>query len=190
MTLDEIDRIRESFVKTDGGICPEVAALMTVMKFHGVERQASAAQLTEWCGTNEKGNINIGNISNAATKLGMQTETCLLDVQTLITLKFPLILFMWNEYGKPVYDVCYGIHEGRFILWDADWGGPRQYWPSEMEILWIKGIALRLFPGSELMQKAEFHIKWWQHYDWTKYLKRRWDRLCKWIKLEIIPRFR
>ena len=49
MTLDEIDRIRESFVENSEGICPEVAALMTVMKYHGIEKQASAAQLTEWC---------------------------------------------------------------------------------------------------------------------------------------------
>lgn len=190
MTLDEIDRIRESFVETSEGVCPEVAALMTVMKYHGVEKQASAAQLTEWCGIDEKGSIDIGNISHAATKLGMQTEACLLDVQALEKLKLPLILFMWNEYGKPVYDVCYGIHEGRFILWDADWGGPRQYWSHEMEILWIKGIALRLYPGCELMLKAEYHIKWWQLYDWTKWLKRHWDSLKEWIKLEIIPRFR
>ena len=86
--------------------------------------------------------------------------------------------------------VYYGIHEGRFILWDADWGGPRQYWPHEMEILWIKGIALRLYPGCELMQKAEYHIKWWQLYDWTKWLKRRWDSLKEWIMVEIVPRFR
>ena len=190
MTLDEIDRIRESFVQTSEGVPPQVAALMTVLKFHGVEKQADAKQLTEWCGTDEQGNIGIRNLCDGAERVGMRTEVCLLDVKALMDLKLPLILFMWNDYDKPVYNVCYGIHEGRFILWDADWGGPRQYWPSEMEILWIKGIALRLFLGSELMQKAEFHIKWWQHYDWTKYLKRRWDRLCKWIKLEIIPRFR
>ena len=59
-----------------------------------------------------------------------------------------------------------------------------------LEILWIKGIALRLFPGSELMQKAEFHIKWWQVYGWTKWLKRRWDSVVKFIQLEIVPRFR
>lgn len=67
MTLDEIDRIRESFVETSKDIRPEVAALMTVMKYHGVEKQASAAQLTEWCGTYEKGNIHLANISDAAT---------------------------------------------------------------------------------------------------------------------------
>lgn len=190
MTLDEIDRIRESFVETGEGICPEVAALMTVMKYHGVEKQASAAQLTEWCGTDENGNISLKNISDAATRLGMQTEACILDLETLADLKLPLILFMWNEYGKPVYDVCYGIHEGRFILWDSDWGGPRQYWPYDMEILWIKGIALRLYPSIELMQKADHHIKWWQLYDWTKWLKRRWDWLCEQIELEVIPLFR
>ena len=190
MTLDEIDRIRESFVQTDEGIPHQVAALMTVLKFHGLEKQADAKLLTEWCGTDEKGNIGVRNICNGAERLGMQTEVCLLDVKTLADLKLPLILFMWSEFGRPVYDVCYGIHEGRFILWDADWGAPRQYWPSEMEILWIDGIALRLFPGSELMQKAEHHIKWWQMYDWTKWLKRRWDSVVEFIQLEIVPRFR
>ena len=40
MNLDEIDRIRESFVQTSEGVPPQVAALMTVLKFYGVEKQA------------------------------------------------------------------------------------------------------------------------------------------------------
>ena len=191
MTLDEIERIRESFVVAADEGCPaEVAALRTIMKYHGIEKEADAKQLAEWGGTDEKGNIGLGNISRAATRLGMRTEPCLLDVKTLEELKVPLILFMWNEYYKPVYDVCYGIHEGRFILWDADWGGPRQYWPSEMEVMWINGIALRLYPSHELIQKADYNIKWWQLYDWTKWLKRRWDWFWEWISLEVLPYFR
>lgn len=190
MTLDEIDRIRESFVHTSEGVSAEVAALMTVLKFHGLEKETDAKQLTEWCGTDEKGNIGIGNINKAATQMGMQTEVCLLKVEELAELKLPLILFMWSEFGKPVYDVCYGIHEGRFILWDSDWGGPRQYWPSEMEILWIDGIALRLHLTPELMTKVDYHIKWWQYYDWTKWLKHRIDSIVKFVQLEIIPNFR
>lgn len=190
MTLDEIDRIRESFVHASEEMPAEVATLMTVLKFYGLEKQIDANLLTEWCGADEKGNINIGNISEAATRVGMQTEVCLLNVKRLMDLKLPLILFMWNDFNKPVYRVCYGIHEGRFILWDADWGGPWQFWPEDMEVTWIEGVSLRLFPSSELMRKAERHIKWWQLYGWTKWLKRCCDSTMEWIQLEVVPRFR
>lgn len=191
MTIDELDRIRESFVvAAEEGCASEVAALRTIMKYHGVEKEADAKQLAEWGGADEEGNVYFEGLCRAADKLGMRVEPCFLDVKDLEVLKIPLILFMWNEYYKPVYDVCYGIHEGRFVLWDADWGGPRQYWPSEMELMWIDGIAIRLYPGHELMQKADYHIKWWQLYDWTKWLKRRWDSVVEFVRLEIIPRFR
>lgn len=81
-------------------------------------------------------------------------------MEQLSTRKFPAILFAINDFEVPGYVVCYGIHEGRFIIWEPGFG-PMQYWENQMKTLWIRGITLTLFPTHEFMQKTDFQLKWW-----------------------------
>ena len=190
MTREEIERIWNSFVAAEQAECsPEIASLLTVMKFYGVEKTASIAQLNEWSGADKNKFINMEGIKEAAERVGMQTNLDLMDMEMLEKMTLPLILFMWNECGKPMYVVCFGLHEGRYILWDADWGGPMQYWPYEVEALWIKGISMRFFPNDELRRKADCQIKWWQLFSWTKACRYWFIDFREWLSLYVFPLF-
>lgn len=88
----------------------------------------------------------------------------------------------------PGYVVCYGIHESRFIIWEPEFG-LMQYWADEMKTLWIKGIALTLFPTQDFMNSANLHLKWWEIYSWSKLWKRKVEHWYEYIWLNV-PLFR
>ena len=84
--------------------------------------------------------------------------------------------------------VCYGIHESRFIIWEPEFG-LMQYWADEMKTLWIKGIALTLFPTQNFMNSANLHLKWWEIYSWSKLWKKKGRTLVRiyMVKRTFIP---
>lgn len=102
--------------------------------------------------------------------------------------KLPIILFTLNDFNVPGYVVCYGIHESRFIIWEPEFG-LMQYWADEMKTLWIKGIALPLFPTQDFMNSANLHLKWWEIYSWSKLWKRKVEHWYEYIWLNV-PLFR
>lgn len=75
---------------------------------------------------------------------------------TIVHQKISCHTFAINDFEVPGYVVCYGIHEGRFIIWEPGFG-PMQYWENQMKTLWIRGITLTLFPTHEFMQKTDFN---------------------------------
>ena len=160
MTEDELDRIKKSFVRSSDECPMEVACLLTVMKYYG--GQQDARTLAEWCKVDGK--------------------------YTLMGMKQAAILFAINDFEVPGYVVCYGIHEGRFIIWEPGFG-PMQYWENQMKTLWIRGITLTLFPTHEFMQKTDFQLKWWELYPWSRKWKRRLNRWYEYIWLNY-PWFR
>ena len=97
--------------------------------------------------------------------------------------------FAKNDFGRIGYAVCYGMHGERFIVWEPDFG-PMQYWPKELNTLWIKGICMTLFPTPEFSEKADYHLKWWELYDWSKKCKRKLNRWWDYWSVEIFPLFR
>ena len=149
MTEDELDRIKKSFVRSSDECPMEVACLLTVMKYYG--GQQDARTLAEWCKVD--GKYTLMGMKQAAIRAGMEAEICLQNMEQLSTRKFPAILFAINDFEVPGYVVCYGIHEGRFIIWEPGFG-PMQYWENQMKTLWIKGIALTLFPTQDFMNSA------------------------------------
>ena len=168
MTEDELDRIKKSFVRSSDECPMEVACLLTVMKYYG--GQQDARTLAEWCKVD--GKYTLMGMKQAAIRAGMEAEICLQNMEQLSTRKFPAILFAINDFEVPGYVVCYGIHEGRFIIWEPGFG-PMQYWENQMKTLWIRGITLTLFPTHEFMQKTDFQLKWWELYPWSRKWKRR-----------------
>ncbi len=64
-----------------------------------------------------------------------------------------------------------------------------QYWADEMKTLWIKGIALTLFPTQDFMNSANLHLKWWEIYSWSKLWKRKVEHWYEYIWLNV-PLFR
>lgn len=184
MTEDELDRIKKSFVRSSDECPMEVACLLTVMKYYG--GQQDARTLAEWCKVD--GKYTLMGMKQAAIRAGMEAEICLQNMEQLSTRKFPAILFAINDFEVPGYVVCYGIHEGRFIIWEPGFG-PMQYWENQMKTLWIRGITLTLFPTHEFMQKTDFQLKWWELYPWSRKWKRRLNRWYEYIWLNY-PWFR
>ncbi|MCR6505619.1 MULTISPECIES: cysteine peptidase family C39 domain-containing protein [Bacteroides] len=185
MSEDELDKIKKSFVRAKDGCSLEVACLLTVMKYYGGTEEVQ--KLTEWCTVD--GKLSLGGMKQAAIRAGMQADLRLLDIELLARMKLPIILFAKNDFGRIGYAVCYGMHGERFIVWEPDFG-PMQYWPKELNTLWIKGICMTLFPTPEFSEKADYHLKWWELYDWSKKCKRKLNRWWDYWSVEIFPLFR
>ena len=184
MTEDELDRIKKSFVRSSDECPMEVACLLTVMKYYG--GQQDARTLAEWCKVD--GKYTLMGMKQAAIRAGMEAEICLQNMEQLSTRKFPAILFAINDFEVPGYVVCYGIHEGRFIIWEPGFG-PMQYCENQMKTLWIKGIALILFPTLDFMNSANLLLKWWEIYSCSKLWKRKVEHWYEYIWLNV-PLFR
>ena len=185
MTEYELDKIKKSFVCSNNECSMEVACLLTVIKYYGGKR-VDIPTLTEWCKTD--GELTLAGMRQAAIHAGMKAEICLQDIDQLAQRKLPTILFTLNDFNMPEYVVCYGIHKSRFIIWEPEFG-PMQYWADEMKTLWIKGISLTLFPTQKFMNSANFHLKWWEIYSWSKLWKRKTEYWYEYIWLNI-PLFR
>ena len=185
MTADELDKIKKSFVRAKDGCSVKVACLLTVMKYYG--GTADVQTLTEWCTVDGKQSLE--GMKQAAIRSDMFAELCLQDIEQLALRKLPISLFARNDFGEIGYAVCYGMHEGRFIVWEPDFG-PMQYWPKELNTLWIKGICMTLFPNYEFMKRANHHLKWWELYPWSKRWKRKIDRWWEYLEVDVFPLLR
>ena len=169
MTEYELDKIKKSFVRSNAKCPVEVACLLTVIKYYN-GKETDIHTLTEWCKIN--GKLTLAGMKQGAIYSGMKAEICLQNIHQLTQRKLPIILFTLNDFNVPGYVVCYGIHESRFIIWEPEFG-LMQYWADEMKTLWIKGIALTLFPTQNFMNSANLHLKWWEIYSWSKLWKRK-----------------
>lgn len=183
MTEDELDRIKKSFVRSSDECPMEVACLLTVMKYYG--GQQDARTLAEWCKVD--GKYTLMGMKQAAIRAGMEAEICLQNMEQLSTRKFPAILFAINDFEVPGYVVCYGIHEGRFIIWEPI--RPYAILGKPNENIMDKRNNSYSVSTHEFMQKTDFQLKWWELYPWSRKWKRRLNRWYEYIWLNY-PWFR
>ena len=184
MTEDELKKIKDSFVRTDetGGASASAACLMTAIKYYG--GTTTWEQVKEWC-KSEPGHAAHA-LTEAARRAGFTVVPDLMDIERLKKHDIPTILYMYNDFDRMNYAVCYGMHENRFIVWEPEWG-PMQYWESELKTLWKYCIAYKLYPDRSIINPT---LEWWQIDDWDRRLKHCMDRCKEFIELEILPRFR
>lgn len=135
-----------------------------------LQRKRNGHTLTEWCKIN--GKLTLAGMKQGAIYSGMKAEICLQNIHQLTQRKLPIILFTLNDFNVPGYVVCYGIHESRFIIWEPEFG-LMQYWADEMKTLWIKGIALTLFPTQDFMNSANLHLNGGKYIAGANYGKER-----------------
>lgn len=153
---DTLERIQKSFVYASDECPPEVACLLTVMKYYRVT--GNMQQLKEQCMVN--GKITMMGMRNAAIEVGFRSSIGFLGMERLSQPMLPQVLFCINNQDQPGYVVCYGLFNGRFIVWDPTWG-VHHYWPKEWERVWIKGITLFLHPLEKLEKQAPPYA-WWE----------------------------
>lgn len=138
------DRIKETFVYADD--CPvEVACLLSMIRFYNGDQ--SPRQLLEWADTGES-MITLDGMKQAAIRAGFTANIRLMTLEELREKQLPCIIFMRNELGELLFAVCYGFRDKRFVVGEPNFA-LMQYFPAEMNALWIDGIALDLFPGLE-----------------------------------------
>lgn len=128
-----------------------VACLLSIIKFHG--GAVAPWLLAAWSDTKE-GLTTLAGLKKASTNVGFKANVRIMNVEELQDVVTPVILFFENEQGKKDFVVCYGFDGDRFVVGDTSWG-LMQYWPEEMEVMWIKGICLTLLPDKNLISEYE-----------------------------------
>ena len=131
MTEDGLKKIKDSFVRTDETGGASAACLMTAIKYYG--GTTTWEQVKEWC-KSDPGHAAHA-LTEAARRAGFTVVPDLMDIERLKKHDIPTILYMYNDFDRMNYAVCYGMHENRFIVWEPEWG-PMQYWESELKTLW------------------------------------------------------
>ena len=180
----ELRRIKKSFVRTDEQGCTEAACLLTVIKFyHG---EIGMDELEEWCTVGGKRTID--TMKMAAIRAGMDARLDFMSVEQLSERKLPVILYAMNDFGKYDYAVCFGLHEGRFIVWEPCFG-PMQYWPEELDTLWDWGVCMILYPGKSFVTKQP-DMPWWELYGWSEKFSKKMETVKNFVELEVLPRLK
>lgn len=140
----DIALLKATFTTADDTIRPEIACLVSIIKYYG--KSYSVDQLTEWANIDNKKFITLNGLKHAAIQAGFKAEIKLLTMEQLQKLRLPRILFFEDQLGVIGYVVCYGMHGPRFVIGEPTFTF-MQYFPRQMEKMWIKGITLDLFPN-------------------------------------------
>jgi ATP-binding cassette, subfamily C, bacteriocin exporter len=135
-----LDHIKKSSVVTNETYDNGIAALSSVLKYHGY--QTGMEQLRLLSGTNEGGSTLFG-LQQAAISVGFGCKGYKIDTETLKQYQFPVILSVVSRSVNQYQDfiVVFGtmVHQGKekFVVSDAVQGftylPPRQleaYWPT------------------------------------------------------------
>ena len=147
MTID-YQYIKQTFVMADG-CSTGTACMLSVCKFY--QTWCEPWVLERWSGV-KGGMVSLGGLRNAFGRLGFHCEVTQMNLEQLRHFSTPVILFFDTEKGKKDFVVCYGFDGDRYIVGDTSWG-LMQYWPDEMEVMWIKGICMILFPNETFGQE-------------------------------------
>ncbi|WP_163213400.1 cysteine peptidase family C39 domain-containing protein [Bacteroides sp. 519] len=159
--------IRRTFIRAkEHNIDPDVACLASVIRYYG--GTYSIPQLTEWASV-EDGKITLMGMKHAAIQSGFMADIKVLTMDQLMKTRLPTIIFFKDQVGLVGYVVCYGMHGERFVVGEPTFSF-MQYFPWQMEQMWIKGIALDLFPQQsffeerrkEAIENEKFTWKWWK----------------------------
>lgn len=146
-----IEHIKSTFTYADN--CPTgIAALLSIIKFYNGDCPVSL--LIEWSGSKNEKYVTLEELKRASVSAGFTVNIKLLTIDQLKRTHIPLILFFENELGEKDFVVSYGMYRERFIIGETSFG-LMQYFPDEMEAMWIKGITLDLFPNIKFLDERK-----------------------------------
>lgn len=146
----DLEHIKKTFVLAKQ--CPTgVACVWSLIRYnHG---DTTPWLISEWSET-VNGIAKIGGLLKAVHLLGFEAITWRLTIDQLERIVFPVIIFVEKDDGVRDFVVCYGSDGRRFLVGDTSWG-LNQYYPEEMEAMWIGGITLDLFAGKRFLSKKD-----------------------------------
>lgn len=146
----DLKHIKRTFVLARN--CPTgVACIWSLIRYYGGD--TAPWLVTSWSGT-EHGITKIGGLLEAVRKLGFEAIIRKTTMDHLERIIFPLIIYVEKDDGVKDFVICYGFDGKRFLVGDTSWG-LNQYYPEELEAMWIQGITLDLFAGERFPLKKE-----------------------------------
>ena len=146
----DLKHIKKTFVLARN--CPTgVACIWSLIRYYGGD--TTPWLIKNWSKT-EHGVTKIGGLLEAARKIGFEAIIRKTTMNHLERIVFPLILYVEKDDGVKDFVICYGFDGRRFLVGDTSWG-LNQYYPEEMEAMWIQGITLDLFAGEHFLLKKD-----------------------------------
>ena len=160
--------IRQTFVMAEQ-VPTGIACMLSLCKYYGSWQES---WLLERWGGMEKGEISLGGLKRALEGAGFCCRLLQMDLERLQRMSIPIILFFETDQGKKDFVICYGFDGNRYVVGDTSWG-LMQYWPDEMEAMWIKGICMEVFPRENFERKEE-QERQIMRYVW-RYVRSEWE---------------
>lgn len=146
----DLEHIKKTFVIAKQ--CPTgVACVWSLIRYN--KGDTTPWLVSEWSET-VKGVTKIGGLLKAVRLLGFEAIIRRLKMDQLERILFPVIIFVEKDDGVKDFVVCYGFDGRRFLVGDTSWG-LNQYYPDELEAMWIGGITLDLFAGERFQSKKD-----------------------------------
>ncbi len=139
-----------------------VACLSTLTRFYG--GYIPHERIREWSGTDADGTTLLG-LYQGAEKIGFKTEAFEGNIEELKKLRTPCILHVVMDDHRQHYIICYGYHNGQFIISDP---ADSVLWmkPEDLESIWSSKALLTVIPGSNFESSTEREQKkkfWFWH---------------------------
>ncbi len=141
----DIDKIKKTFTRANP-YPVGMACIISIARYYGEEIPA------HWLKASTE-DTTLGEIKEQAIQIGFEAKIRLLKMEQLLALQAPTILFLENELSEMGFVVCYGFDGMRFIVGEPTFG-LMQYYPKELEMMWIRGIVLSLEPSFALKEST------------------------------------
>ena len=123
-----------------------VAALLSIIKFH--KGYVPLERLRQMSGTTSSGTTMLG-LLQAAKIYGLECEAFEGDMEELKKLQSPTILHVLKHRVYQHYLVCFGVHQGKFIIGDPE-DGILYLSENDLEAIWISKALLTFQPTANL----------------------------------------
>ncbi|CAK7081407.1 MAG: hypothetical protein PARBB_00509 [Parabacteroides distasonis] len=146
----DLEHIKKTFVLARN-CSTGVACIWSLVRYYGGD--TTPWLITSWSGA-EHGVAKISGLLDAVRKLGFEAIVQRSTMHRLEIQVFPLILYVEKDDGVKDFVVCYGFDGRRFLVGDTSWG-LIQYYPEELEAMWIQKITLDLFAGERFPYKKD-----------------------------------
>ncbi|MBC8602224.1 hypothetical protein H8784_10915 [Parabacteroides acidifaciens] len=167
----DYEYIKQTFTLADH-CSTGVACLLSVNRFYGGKPEIWV--LERWSDV-KNGTVSLKGLKNAFVRSGFNCQVMQMTLEKLRCIYTPTILFFDTEQGKKDFVVYYGFDGDRFIVGDTSWG-LMQYWPDEMDLMWIKGICMMVFPDDTFEREEDQekrinrYIRFYLKSDWKYFI--------------------
>ncbi|MDR0232381.1 MAG: peptidase domain-containing ABC transporter [Dysgonamonadaceae bacterium] len=148
--MKSIKELKKSFTRQHGEFACGLACLNMIIKYHG--GNARQEDLRNISGTSLQGTTLLG-LYQAAEKLHFTPEAYEADLDSLKSLKPPIVLHIIKNQKIEHYIVCFGFENNKFIIGDPGENSISFLSEQELNAIWQSKALLTLEPTSDFVRK-------------------------------------